>query len=94
MPIARVLRNGQITLPAQIRKALHLEQGDLLEVEIRDDMITLRPAVILSREEAKSKLTELIDRARAHNRDRDQGEIEREVAHAVEAVRRRKKSRS
>ncbi|HUC15564.1 MAG TPA: AbrB/MazE/SpoVT family DNA-binding domain-containing protein [Acidimicrobiales bacterium] len=34
---------GQITLPDDIRKAAHLEEGDLLEAELTPDGILLRP---------------------------------------------------
>jgi antitoxin PrlF len=34
---------GQLTLPDDVRKAAHLEEGDLLEAEITEDGILLRP---------------------------------------------------
>lgn len=34
MPVTKVTRNYQITLPAEIRKALGIEEGELLEVEL------------------------------------------------------------
>lgn len=35
--LLRVRKNAQITLPARIRKAAHLEEGDMLEVRVDDD---------------------------------------------------------
>ena len=32
MPVVKILRHGQITLPKEIRKILGVEEGDLLEV--------------------------------------------------------------
>lgn len=94
MTTVKVLRHGQITLPARVRKAMNLKRGDLMELKVRHDEITLRPAVVFSREEAKRKLAELIGRARAHNRGADPQEIEKEVARAVAAIRRSRKRRS
>jgi antitoxin PrlF len=34
---------GQLTLPDEIRKEAHLEEGDLLDAEITEDGILLRP---------------------------------------------------
>lgn len=34
---------GQLTLPEEIRTAAHLEEGDLLDAEITDEGILLRP---------------------------------------------------
>jgi len=31
MPTVKILRNGQLTLPAKLRKALDLKEGDLVE---------------------------------------------------------------
>ncbi len=38
---------GQLTLPDEIRKAAHLEEGDLLEAEITADGILLRPQKVV-----------------------------------------------
>jgi AbrB family looped-hinge helix DNA binding protein len=34
---------GQLTLPEEIRKAAHLVEGDMLEAELIDEGILLRP---------------------------------------------------
>lgn len=38
---------GQITIPADIRKAVHLEEGDPVEVELVADGILLRPQKVI-----------------------------------------------
>ena len=45
-------KNGQITLPASIRKKLHLEEGDLLEAEVRGDEIVLKPKELIDKSQA------------------------------------------
>ncbi|MEO2152473.1 MAG: AbrB/MazE/SpoVT family DNA-binding domain-containing protein, partial [Thermococcus sp.] len=42
MPITKVTRNYQITIPAEIRKALGIKQGEYLTVELRGDEIVIR----------------------------------------------------
>ncbi len=43
---------GQLTLPEEIRSAAHLEEGDLLDAEITDDGILLRPQKIIDSTQA------------------------------------------
>jgi AbrB family looped-hinge helix DNA binding protein len=43
---------GQITIPSEIRKAAHLEEGDPVEVEIVDDGILLRPQKVIDATQA------------------------------------------
>ncbi|MFQ5795538.1 MAG: AbrB/MazE/SpoVT family DNA-binding domain-containing protein [Candidatus Bipolaricaulia bacterium] len=93
MATIKVLRNGQITLPAAIRRALDLERGDLLEAELKDNLIVLRPVVTLDREQAWKRLDELINQARVYNKDKDPKEIEQAVTEAVAAVRREKRAK-
>ena len=43
MPKTVLRDKGQITIPAEIRKAAHLEEGDQVEVAMTADGILLRP---------------------------------------------------
>src|SRR6185437_9538572 len=43
---------GQVTLPDEIRKAAHLEEGDLLEAELTADGILLRPQKLIDATQA------------------------------------------
>ncbi len=43
---------GQLTLPDDIRKAAHLEEGDLLEAEITAEGILLRPQKLIDASQA------------------------------------------
>ncbi|USS39808.1 AbrB/MazE/SpoVT family DNA-binding domain-containing protein [Thermococcus aggregans] len=42
MPITKVTRNYQITIPAEIRKALGIKEGELLEVELENGKIVIK----------------------------------------------------
>lgn len=44
--IAQVSGRGTITLPANIRRALGLKEGDVLSVALEDGRIVLTPAVL------------------------------------------------
>lgn len=43
---------GQLTLPEEIRKAARLEEGDLLEAELTDEGILLRPQKVIDASQA------------------------------------------
>ncbi len=42
MVIVKVTRNRQITIPAEISKALGIKEGDLVDVSISDGKIVIR----------------------------------------------------
>ena len=46
MSISRVTSKGQVTIPAEVRKALAIEQGDDLVFEVAPDQTTARLRVI------------------------------------------------
>jgi AbrB family looped-hinge helix DNA binding protein len=50
--LTRVTRNGQITLPAAVRRAAGIEEGDLVAVTIDGDMITLVPKRLVDKSQA------------------------------------------
>jgi AbrB family looped-hinge helix DNA binding protein len=52
MEWVRVGRDFQITLPKSVRQYLHLNEGDLLAVKVRDDELVLRPQAAVDRDQA------------------------------------------
>jgi AbrB family looped-hinge helix DNA binding protein len=41
--IVRVGKNGRITIPVEFRRKLGIKEGDILEIEVVDRKIVLRP---------------------------------------------------
>jgi len=41
--LTKITRNGQITLPAPVRKKLGLSEGDYVEIEVVDDTAVIVP---------------------------------------------------
>lgn len=52
MTLVRVLRGGQVTLPAAVRQKLKLAQGDYLEAEVVENGVLLRPVSDAERQKA------------------------------------------
>jgi len=50
MPIVKILRHGQITLPKEIREVLGVQEGDLLEVKLEDSKVFLQAKALVDKE--------------------------------------------
>jgi AbrB family looped-hinge helix DNA binding protein len=50
--LSKVTRNGQITLPASIRKKLGIEEGDVVEMSIEDEKVVLAPKKLVDKSQA------------------------------------------
>jgi AbrB family looped-hinge helix DNA binding protein len=55
MPMVKVLRNGQVTLPKGLRKVLGIKEGDVLEVDFNKAGVFLKPKVLVDKESTLSK---------------------------------------
>jgi AbrB family looped-hinge helix DNA binding protein len=58
MTLVKLLRSGQVTLPADARKALALEEGDYLEAEVIEGALRLKPVSVVDRQALWEKLHE------------------------------------
>ena len=64
MALVRMLRGGQVTLPAEARKALKLNEGDYLDLEVTDGTVTLKPVTVIDRAEAGRQLDAILSRVK------------------------------
>lgn len=64
MALVRVLRGGQVTLPAEARKALRLSEGDYLDLEVAEGTVTLKPITVIDRAEADRELDAILSRVK------------------------------
>jgi len=67
---------GQLTLPEEIRRAAHLEEGDLLDAEITRDGILLRPQKVIDSTQAWFWSPDWQTGERAADADRNAGRME------------------
>lgn len=64
MALVRMLRGGQVTLPAEARKALRLSEGDYLDLEVTDGTLTLKPVAVVDRADADRQLERILSRVK------------------------------
>lgn len=50
MSLVKIKDKFQVTIPTEIRKEIHLEEGDLLEVTIQNNIIILKPKAVIDRD--------------------------------------------
>src|ERR1700716_3442627 len=92
MALMRVRRLAQLTLPADVRRALNVQEGDYLEAQIVTDGVLLRPVAMVKRDRAWQRIQESKSRVRQLKPDpskRDR-EVEDEIAAMVKEHRRKK----
>jgi AbrB family looped-hinge helix DNA binding protein len=52
MALVQLHRKGQMTLPQNVRAQFGLDEGDLLDVEVHEDTIVLRPKKLIDASQA------------------------------------------
>src|SRR5689334_24685506 len=62
MALVRMLRGGQVTLPAEARKALKLKKGDYLDLELTERGVLLKPVAVVDRAQAWDGLGAILSR--------------------------------
>ena len=89
MPLVRVKEKFQVTIPTELREALHLTVGDILEATIEHETIVLKPKSVVDRREAWNGVIEVIDRVHATQRPttKDPKEEEEEIAREIKEYR-------
>ena len=91
MPLVKIIRHGQITLPADFREELDIKEGDYLEAELEGKTIVLKPKLVMDRDDAVKALHQIMSDVQSRNKDIDPETLEKEVAEAIREVREQKR---
>jgi len=78
--IAILRRKNQITLPAEVSKAAHLEEGDPIEVRLVKGGILLKPKKLVDAEQAWFWTSKWQEGERRASEDITKGRLERFVS--------------
>ena len=92
MPLVKVKEKFQITLPAELREVLHLAVGDLLEATVQDNVIVLKPKIVVDRAQAWAKIEHAMASVtdRTPNPQQSPQEQEEEIAEIIKEYRQEK----
>ena len=93
MALMRVRRMAQLTLPAEVRRALNVQEGDYLEAHIVKDGVLLKPVAVVERDRAWQRIQQIKSRVRSLKPDAGKGdkEVEEEIAETVKQIRRKQR---
>jgi len=85
MPLVKITRSRQVSIPKGLCEEMGLQQGDYLEITRAGDQLVLRPKVLIDR--AKAELSQLLEPVWERNRNLDPAALDAEVRQAVDEVR-------
>ena len=90
MPLTKLTRNGQVTLPAEARRQLRLNEGDYLEAEVVGSSIVLTPKTLVDRSKAWDEVMAIVDtpKWRGPGPEPTEDELMEEVVEEIHAFRR------
>ncbi len=95
--VVRPLRNGQITIPAEFRRQLRIDEHTLLQVVLIDNELRIRPVRVTEAGAAGSAwardLYEIFAPVRDEAAEFPEGEVNSDIDKAVKAVRRKRDTR-
>jgi AbrB family looped-hinge helix DNA binding protein len=91
MALMRVRRLAQLTLPAELRRALNVQEGDYLEAEVVAGGVLLKPLAVAQRKRAWQRIEEITSRVRDLKPDphKSNEEEEEEIAESIKEFRHR-----
>jgi len=73
MSLMRVRAAAQLTLPADVRKALKIKEGDYLEAKIIDEGVLLKPVSVVARTHRRREAWKRIEEVTSRVKDRKPG---------------------
>jgi len=77
---------GRMTMPATVRQALHVEGKAQWEVEVKDNAVIFRPALVIPREDAWAYNPEHLDRVARARQEAHVGETRQLTADDLEQL--------
>jgi len=86
MPLVKVIRNGQITIPKSLRTVLGIEEGDILEVELSKGGMMIKPKAAVDKDLARGQFFQMVEEIRESVKDADPEELSAAIEEAVLAA--------
>jgi len=50
--ISKVVRNGQVTIPSPIRKSLHIQDGDFVRLDVKNNQLIITPVSVINKDQS------------------------------------------
>ena len=88
MPWAKVLRNGQVTFPKEVRESLNLKEGDIVDFQITGSEVVIRQKVMIDK--GKAEAWKMFDKMHEKMKEEDPQKIEKLIDEAVKETRKQR----
>lgn len=86
MSLVKVKKFAQITIPANIRKKAHIEEGDYVDIRYEDNVIVLVPKRVMDKNiDWAERFDKAVEDIRETSKKANISEVD--IGHAVETVR-------
>jgi AbrB family looped-hinge helix DNA binding protein len=92
MSAVKIKEKYQVTIPSKLRKQLRLKVGDLLDAQVEDDRIVLKPQVVIEKTKAWERFRMALNEAAEHNQEISDEEVVKDVLDAIREVRKAKRA--
>ena len=90
MPLIKIKEKYQVTIPASIRKKLPLNVGDVLQAELEDDHIVLKPQLVMDKARSWERFRAVLQKTALKNKNISDEEVIEDVLEAIREVRKAK----
>ncbi len=87
MPFVKVLRGGQITMPKELREVLEIKEGDILEVQMEENKLVLKPKVLVDKDQAWARLQQVMARVGKRHGKISGKEVDSDILEAIKTIR-------
>jgi AbrB family looped-hinge helix DNA binding protein len=76
-------------MPKELRESLEIKEGDILEVEMENRKVVLKPKVLVDKDQAWARLNQVMKKVGRRHRKISGKEVEEDVLEAIKATRSR-----
>jgi len=85
MPLVKVIRNGQITIPKKFRSVFDIEEGDFLEIEIANSGMLIKPKAVVDKAVSRRRLGRLVKEMQGKVKGVNRKKLDQAIKEAVQA---------
>jgi AbrB family looped-hinge helix DNA binding protein len=83
MSLVKVIKHGQVAIPANFREKLNIKEGDYLEAELDGKTIILRPKMFIDRKDTLKALHEMMNEVHEKTKNLNHEEIDEIIDQAI-----------
>jgi AbrB family looped-hinge helix DNA binding protein len=76
-------------MPKELRESLEIKEGDILEVEMENKRVILKPKLLVDKDQAWARLDQVMKKVGKRHRKISEKEVEKDTSEAIKGIRSR-----